>query len=567
MQFTQKLKASFFPFLSWWPKVNASTLKSDILAAITGAIIVLPQGVAFALIAGLPPEYGLYTAMITPIIAALFGSSWQMVSGPTTALSIVVFTAVSELGYEPFSAAFIETAIVLTLLAGIIQLILGIARMGTLVNFVSHSVVIGFTAGAAVLIAGKQLKYIVDIDPPKGASFFQIIEYIGMHIGQANTYAVIIGLVTLVIAVLTRKFIPKLPYMLVAMFGGSVLNILIDGQAHGVKLINEITASFPSYQAPNLSWDSAYQLSSSAFTVALLGLVSAVAIGRSIATVTHQHLNSNQEFIGQGLSNIVGSFFMCYMSSGSFTRSGVNHQAGAKTPLSAIFASIFLLILVALLARYITYLPMPAMGGIIMLVGYNLIDFKHIRSIMRSTKSETIVLFLTMGAALFFKELEYAIYLGVFFSLVFYLQKTSKPRIVSLVADDNNLHDGFANVVFSDQEEHPHIQIARIDGALYFGAVNHVANTFFKLSEKPQRFLVLDLSGVEFIDMSGAEFILTEAKRWEANGGGFYLVTPRQKVRDFMKKGTFDESLGFDKIYHSKQEAIASINLSNNYIH
>ena len=335
-----------FPFLTWLPLAKRS-LKDDLIAGITGTIIVIPQAVAFAMIAGLPPIYGFYTAMITPIIAALFGSSYHLISGPTTAISIVVYsTLVKFVNPETDLEAFVSLALVLTFLAGLFQFAMGLLKMGKLVNFVSHSVIIGFTAGAGILIAFKQLKHVFGIKVPQGSTIAEIVTYIANHISETNWYVFLVATGTLVIALIIKIFIKPISryYMLIAMVLGSILAILLGGEANGIQTVGDIPSNLPPFRIPDLSYENISKLSSGAMVLALLGLIEAVAIARAIGLHTHQKIDGNQEFIGQGLSNLIASFFSSYAGSGSFTRSGVNHQAGAKTPMSAIFASVFLMI-------------------------------------------------------------------------------------------------------------------------------------------------------------------------------------------------------------------------------
>ena len=413
--------------LNWWPMVNKSTLKADAFAGLTNAVVVLPQGVAFAMIAGLPPIYGLYTAMVVPIIAALFGSSFHLISGPTTAISIVIFSAISQFA-EPGSAHYIELVLVITFLAGIIQLIMGFARLGTLVNFVSHSVIIGFTSGAAILIATSQLPHALGLDLERGMSFYEKWAFLISNIGETNLFVLAISASTLFTAILLKVIAPKLPYLIIAMIVGSLINIAISGEENGVEILGELTGSLPGFHMPQITFANIELLTPNAFAIALLGLIEAVAIARSIAIKSGQEINGNQEFIGQGLSNIVGSFFSSYAGSGSFTRSGLNYQSGAKTPLSAVFAAISLLLILLLVAPLTAYLPIPAIGGIILLVAFNLIDFKEIKEVAYLSKSEFSVLGVTFLSTLFF-HLEFAIYIGVFFSFVFYLSRKVKRKL------------------------------------------------------------------------------------------------------------------------------------------
>ena len=237
------------PFLRWFPMVNRDTVRADIIAGLTGAVIVLPQGVAFAMIAGMPPEYGLYTAIVPAIIAALFGSSFHLISGPTTAISIVVFSTISPLA-EPGSADFITLTLTLTLVAGAFQLALGLARMGTLVNFVSHTVVVGFTAGAAILIATSQLKHFFGVKIAQGESFLSTWIELIKALPESNLYVTAIAVITLAVAIVIKKFRRRWPNMLIAMIIGGILAVLLDGGAHGVRLVGELPASLPPLSLP-----------------------------------------------------------------------------------------------------------------------------------------------------------------------------------------------------------------------------------------------------------------------------------------------------------------------------
>ena len=281
---------TFFPFLAWIRFVNKESLRADLMAGLTGAVIVLPQGVAFATIAGLPPEYGLYTAMITPIVAALFGSSHHLVSGPTTAISIVVFSTISHYA-TPGTPEYLSMVLTLTFFAGIYQLAFGIARLGSLVNFVSHTVVIGFTAGAAILIATSQMKHITGIQIPRGEDFLHTWAHLFSHMNSFNIYLFVIAIATLVSALLVKRFMPKMPNLLIGMVVGSVLALLFKDYTDGIKLVGEIPAQLPPLSHPEFSLESLKMLAPEAFAVALLGLIEAVSIGRSVATKSNQRIN------------------------------------------------------------------------------------------------------------------------------------------------------------------------------------------------------------------------------------------------------------------------------------
>ncbi|WP_051309516.1 SulP family inorganic anion transporter [Desulfogranum japonicum] len=559
---TNKAKSrlrKLLPFLRWWGFIGWDTIKADLLAGITGAVIVLPQGVAFAMIAGLPPEYGLYTAIITPVVAALFGSSLHLISGPTTAISIVVFSTVSSFA-EPGSAEYIRLVLTLTFLAGVYQLAFGLARLGTLVNFVSHSVVIGFTSGAAILIATSQLKHVLGIKLPGSHDFFEVWLNIFGMLNQVNLFVFAVAMVTLIFAVYFRAKIPRWPGMLFAMVIGSLLSLLLHGSEHGVTLVGQMPAKLPPLSLPDFSVETVRELAPDALAVALLGLIEALSIGRSIAAKSHQPIDGNQEFIGQGLSNVIGCFFSSYAGSGSFTRSGINYQAGAITPLSAVFAAVFLALLLLLVAPLTAYLPIAAMGGIILMVAYHLIDVHHIRTILKTSKEETAVMMTTFFATLFL-DLEFAIYIGVLLSLILYLNRTAHPRIINLAP---NLHPEIAGPPLIESEaECSFLKIIRIDGPLFFGAVNHISEFLYNIDKTlPRKRHVLILGcGINFIDIAGAELLAQEAKRRASQRGGLYLCELQPQVYNILERGGYLDQIGKNNIFVTQQEAVNTIML------
>ena len=553
---------ALFPFLLWFKEVNKSTLKADLIAGLTGAVVVLPQGVAFATIAGLPPEYGLYTAMVTPIIAALFGSSYHLVSGPTTAISIVIFSTISR-HVDPGSPEFVSMALTLTFLAGVYQFAFGLARFGVLVNFVSHTVVIGFTAGAAILIATSQLKHITGIHVPKGESFLHTWIDLYQDFFSMDSYLLVIAFVTLFSAILFKKIWPKSPNLLIGMVLGSVLAFYISRfqLSQSIPLVGEIPAHLPPLSMPDLSFSTISSLASEAFAIALLGLIEAVSISRAVATKSNQRISANQEFVGQGMSNMFGSFFSSYAGSGSFTRSGINYESGAKTPLSAIFAALFLMVIVLLIAPLTAYLPIAAMGGVILLVAYNLVDVHHIVKIFKYSKSESSILITTFLATLFL-ELEFAIYLGVLLSLVLFLAKTSTPRIPTLSIDniDNKTSRSFINIAKKPLRQCPQLKIIRVDMSIYFGSINHILKKIEKISDgQGIHHILIVASGINFIDLSGIEALISENDRLKKRQGGLYFVGLKAPVYQFLAQAHFIKNIGRTNFFDSKQLAINTI--------
>ncbi len=548
------------PMLRWWPNVTPDSARRDFTAGLTGAIVVLPQGVAFATIAGMPPEYGLYAGMIPAIIAALWGSSWHLVSGPTTAASIVLFSSLS-IHAQPGTAEYVQLALMLTFMVGIIELGLGLARMGALVNFISHSVVVGFTAGAAFLIAAKQIKNFTGVSEAHGEHVHNILIHFGQNIEALNPYVLLVGMVTLLSGIAFRKWLPRIPYMIVALLLGSVtaalLNLMLGGpEATLIHTVGALPRSLPPLSSPDFDLADIRKLAPTALAVTLFALTEAVSIGRSLAMRSNQSLDGNQEFIGQGLSNIFGSFFSGYVATGSFNRSGVNYQAGAQTPLAAVFAGLFLIVIVVLVAPLVAYLPDAAMAGILFLVAWGLIDFQAIKHIIRSSREEAAILIITFLAVLFL-ELEFAIYLGVLMSLVLYLNRTSKPRIVARAPNPADRKRAF--VTDSSLAECPQLKIIRIDGSLFFGSVSHVQEYLHQLerSGPQQKHLLIIATGINFIDLSGADLLAREARRRRGRGGSLILSNVKQQVRKLLEQSGALDEIGRDKAFLSKADALA----------
>ena len=555
------LARRIFPFLQWWPKVNQVTLRADALAGLTGAVVVLPQGVAFATIAGMPPEYGLYAAMIPAIIAALFGSSWHLVSGPTTAISIVIYSTMSGLAV-PGTAEYIRLVLMVTFLTGIFQLAMGLARMGALVNFISHTVVLGFTAGAGMLIIGTQIQHFFGIPMPRGISFAETLHQTLLGIDNINWYVTSVGMITLLVGIFVKQRFRKLPYMIVAMIAGSLYAALlgmipqleIRGQIETVKALSGI---FPQFSAPDLTLESLRKTASIAVAITMLGLTEAVSIARAIAVRSEQRIDGNQEFIGQGLSNLIGSFFSAYASSGSFNRSGVNYEAGARTPLAAVLSAVFLLLIVLLVAPLVQFLPVPTMAGILFMVAWGLIDIKQIRGILRTSLPESVVLGVTLLATLFV-QLEFAIYAGILLSLLLYLKRTSHPVILDVKPDP--APDSYHYSADTGLPDCPQLKCLRINGSVFFGAVDHIQQTLHEIGEKtPQKNVLIVSSGINFVDVAGAELFAHEAKRRRRLGGGLYFYRLKDEVVRLLNRGGYIDEIGSERLFPVKSRALAAI--------
>jgi SulP family sulfate permease len=554
-----------WPIARWWRLVSRRTLRDDALAGLTGAVIVLPQAVAFATIAGLPPEYGLYAAMVPTAVAALFGSSWHLVSGPTTAISIVVFAAVDPLA-RPGSPEFLGLVLTLTFLAGAFQLAMGLARLGALVNFISHTVIVGFTAGAALLIAASQVRNFFGVDIPRGAHFHEVLIHLGGHLPDLDPQVTAVAVTTLVSGALVRHFLPRVPYLIVAMLVGSLvaagLNAGLGGPAAtGIATVGALAGHLPPLSLPDFSARAIQDLAFPGLIVAILGLTEAVAIARSVALRSGQAIDANQEFIGQGLANLAGSFFSAYAASGSFNRSGVSYTAGARTPLAAVLSAVFLLGIVVVVGPLAAYLPVATMAGVLFLVAWGLIDVHHIGEILRVHRGEAVVLLTSFVGTLI--DLEKGLFLGIIVSLVFYLYRTSHPSIRAFApnpAEPGNPRRKFVPVT-EGVPECPQMKIVRVEGSVFFGAVDHVERTLRGIDEAdPSLKNVMLLSrAVNFVDLAGAEMLTREAARRRRLGGNLYLCGVQKGFCDMLTGGGYLGEVGRENIFASKGQAIQAI--------
>jgi SulP family sulfate permease len=552
---------SLLPFLRWWPRVNRQTLRADLIAGLTGALILVPQGVAFATIAGMPPEYGLYAAMLPAIVAALWGSSWHLVSGPTTAISIVVFATMSPLA-TPGSAEYVTLVLTLTFLVGVFQLLLGLLRLGTLVNFVSHTVVVGFTAGAAFLIAASQVKNFFGVPIPRGASVYGVVQGMVSHLGEVNPFVTTVAVVTVLASIAFKRWWPRFPHMIAGMLTGSVvaagLNQWFGAEQTAITSLGSLRIGLPPLSSPDLSLDTLQRLLPVAVAVALLALTEAVSIARAMALRSGQRIDGNQEFIGQGLSNLAGSFFSGYASSGSFNRSGLNYAAGAQTPLSTVFAAVALLLILLFLAPLARYLPTAAMAGILFVVAWGLVDVAHIREIVRVSRQETAVLAVTFVATLTL-NLEFAIYTGVLLSFLLYLNRTSRPGLEDVKPFPGQWPPAFS--ADTGLRDCPQLKIVRLNGSIFFGAVSHLQEAFQQIDEREpmHRHLLLVASGINFVDLAGAQLLGQEARRRQALGGGLYIFNMKDEALQMLRRSGVFEQIGADHFFKMGDDVIATL--------
>ena len=405
------------PFARWLPEYQKpGVVLADLLAGLTGAIVVLPQGIAFALLAGMPPHYGLYAAMVPCIIAALFGSSRLMVTGPANAISLTTMALIAPLAI-PESEHYVVLVLTLSFLIGVIQIALGLGGVGKWVEKVPHSVIVGFTAGAAVLIINSQVGTLLGIEIARGTSVLDTIVQttIAIHQGQWRPQVLALVLITLVTMRLWKPLNRWIPAMLIAVIVGSVALLVLEQyftEFSGIRKVSAIPGALPPLSYPALSLEHLQILFGPVLVMTLLASTEAMAIARALALKRNDSFDANQEFIGQGLANVGGSFFSAYPSSGSFNRSGVNLAANAQTPLAAICAAIFLLVILIFVSPLAEHLPYAVIAALLLAVAWNLIDLGQIRHEFRSGAQEWIPMVITaLGTVTI--SLEWAVLAGI----------------------------------------------------------------------------------------------------------------------------------------------------------
>ncbi|CAG2128444.1 SulP family inorganic anion transporter [Cupriavidus numazuensis] len=551
--------------LPWTQRVSRATLRADVIAGLLGAVLVLPQGVAFATLAGLPPEYGIYTAVVPCIVAALFGSSWHVMSGPTNANSLALFAMLSPVAFAG-SPAYIGLALSVTILVGLMQLAVGTLRLGTLANFISPSVLLGFTCGAATLIGLYALKDLFGLAVPTGTSAFGVLRFLFDNVDDINWGAATVGAVTLGATLLFKRLNKRLPFMLLGLMAGYGVALLLNqtgwGGGHLVNVVGPIPSAIPAFHVPDVSWRSVPDLLGIAAALTIVALGQSISIAKAVALRSGQHIDANREFIGQGLSNIAGGLFSGYISCGSLNRSVPNFEAGAKTPLASVFSALWLLALVAVSASLLAQIPLAAIAAMLLLVAWGLFDFARLRRIAALSRTEFAIAVGTFAATLVIR-LEMAVLLGTILSLVAYLYRTSRPAVRSLVPDADDPGRRFTPLdeLHRPQPECPQLKLLRMEGAIYFGAVQYVTDRlhWLRTVNAGQKHLLAMTKSMNFIDLAGAEMWEAELSERRAAGGDLYFHRPRTQVLQTWEQTGFTGKLGPDHVFSTKRQALHTI--------
>lgn len=552
-------------FGDWVHQVSAGTLRADAMAGVLGAVLVLPQGIAFATLAGLPPEYGLYTAIVPCIIAALFGSSWHVLSGPTNANSLALFAMLSPLALA-FSPGYIQMALAVTVMVGLMQWLIGALRLGTLANFISPAALFGFTSGAAVLIAIYALPDLLGLTAAAEHGAAAVLVHVFAQLQSVQPAALAVAGVTLGTALLVRRLRRNWPYMLIGLVAATALawawSSYPGAAALPLRTIGQIDTPWPKFAVPHVSWAALPELLGLAFALTIVALGQSISIAKAVAARSGQRIDANREFRGQGLSNIVGGFFSSYVSCGSLNRSMPNLEAGARTPLAAVFSAVLLLGLVAVSAGLLAQIPMAALAALLVLVAVSLLDLQRWKQLFTLSRTEFGVALATLVATVSIR-LEIAILLGTLLSLMSFLYRTSKPAMRTMGFDSRAPDRQF--VVLADSAhplpECPQLKLLRMEGEVYFGATQHVADTLHALrhSPQPQKHLLVMGKSMNFIDLAGAQLWEAELNARRAMGGDLYFHRPRPEVIQMWQTTGFTRLLGPEHQFPDKRSAIATI--------
>ena len=551
----------YVPILEWFPKYDKKWLKGDIGAGLTVGVMLIPQGMAYASIAGLPAVYGLYASIVPILIYAIFGTSRQLAVGPVAMVSLLTATALSS--FEGISTEqYIAYAIVLALMVGAIQFLLGIFRLGFLVNFLSHPVVSGFTSAAALIIGLSQLKHLLGVDLPRSHYIHEIILNAITKFSEINMYEFLIGIVGIAIIIISKRINKSLPGQLFAVIFG-ILVVTLFGLGDGrnaVSIIKEIPSSLPSFDIPIFDMNVFQLLIPMALTISLISFMESIAVAKAIQ-IKHRDYKvvPNQELISLGLANIVGSFFQSYPTTGGFSRTAVNDQAGAKTGLASIISAILIIVTLLFLTPFFYNLPKAILASVIMVAVFGLIDYKEAIHLFKSNKTDFSTLIVTFLATLIF-GVEIGIGIGVILSLAMVLFKTTNPHTAQLAKVPNSHFyrniKRFDNLEISDE-----ILIYRFDAQLFFANVNYFKDKLYDYeSRKGNKLKVLIIDGESINNVDSTALHALEEIQVDFNSRGIdvYYTGIKGPVRDKMIRSGFINKVKEDHFYMSIQEAVDS---------
>jgi SulP family sulfate permease len=545
------------PFIADMKSYRKEFFKFDLMAGLTVAIVALPQSMAYALIAGVDPVYGLYTAIIAALIGSFFGSSDHLVTGPTNAIALMIASQVKNFT----DSNFLTMLFLLTFLVGLLQFLLGVLRVGKIINFVSHSVIVGFTAGAGIIIALGQLNQFLGISLPKG--YHPLYEKVWLTLaasGQSNLYALGLAGLTVAIIVVCKKINKNIPGSLLALIISAGLVALFNLSNHGVKLVGDIPNNLPIFQLPRaFPVHSIFDMLGGAAAIAIVGLVEAISISKSIALSSEQRINPNQEFLGQGLANMIAAFFQCFPASGSFTRSAINFDAGAKTKLAGILSGIIVAVMLVFFGPYAKYIPNASLAGVIIIVAYGMVNKHAIRKIVKASRYDFVVMGVTIIATVLMPDLERAILIGIAVSVIVHLWNTGEIKVKLLKPDGKAAFKEFEirnDPLDNDQSE---VTLVHIEGDLYFGSAADLEEKLRKVLDNPHTAVcILRLKRINVVDISAFEvvenFIAIEQKR----GKRVLLCGVEPAMKKFLDRLGITAMVGAENVFLAEEQLFVS---------
>lgn len=545
-----------FPFLNWLPNYKKKWLKGDIIAGITVGVMLIPQGLAYAMIAGLPPIYGLYAALIPPLIYFIFGTSRNISVGPVAMDSIIVISGVSAIAAVG-TEHFISLVILLGFLVGLIQLVFGIFRIGFLVNFISKPVVSGFTSGAAIIIALSQIKYILGVDIGQTDGIVELIIELSKVVKTTNIPNLIVGIVAIVLLVILKNKFKKIPAALVIVIIGILIVKYLGLYNYGVLIIGEIPKGLPKFTVPNFEYNTILELLPIALTLAIIGFMEAFSIGKSLEKRQDNKISANKEFTALGLSNIIGSFFLSFVVTSSFSRSAVNNNSGANTQLSTVFASIIVGFTLIILTPVFYFLPKAAIAAIIIVAILGLFNYTKPIQLWKYDKRDAIILIITFLTTVFL-GIEEGIFIGVVLSISIMIYNSTKPHMVVLGGIPNTIL--YRNVQrFKDVIIEEDILIIRFDSQLNFTNESFFKDSIFeKVEQKGEKLklVIINANSLSSIDSSGVHVLQDVLLYLNDRNVELYFTGLIGPVRDTLYKSELISEIGLEKCFLSVQLAV-----------
>jgi len=544
-----------FPFLVWLKTYQAAFLKGDAIAGLTVAVVLIPQAMAYAMLAGLPPVYGLYAGAVTPLIGALWGSLRQLATGPIAIMSLLVLTTLTPIA-EPGSPKFVELAFLLAFLVGGIYLLIGVFRLGLIMSFISHSAVKGFTSAASLIIISTQLPHLFGIQIERHEYMFPKLVAIGQALPGLHWPTLGIGVLALVIIYGIKKFKPNFPGALVALVVTTLIVYFLKLNESGVTILGKNEGGLPLPALLPFDFDMLFALTGPAVVLALVSFAETYSVGKSVAAETKQKLDVDQEFIGQGVANLVGSFFQCYPVSGSFSRTAINFASGARTGIASAITTGTVIITLLFLTPLLTYIPKAALAALIITAVLMLFHPREVFRLWKMNRHDGIVAICVFTLSLLSKP-DYALLIGILMSLVFFLWKTMRPRIVRISKDPElNM---FVNADMFKKPGCPQILHLRSDNSIYFANAEYTVESIVERMEEvdtPVKFLLLDLQAMAFIDITGIEELRVLKEETDAKNMELALMEIHPPVQEVMESSGFMAEMNPELILQKRGEAI-----------